>query len=115
VAVQLMEHDALEAHARDELGITETLKARPLQAAVASASSFAVGASLPLAVVGLTPESALLPSVFLTSLVFLAVLGGLAARTGGANMRVGATRITFWGALAMALTTGVGMLFGVAG
>jgi VIT1/CCC1 family predicted Fe2+/Mn2+ transporter len=110
-----MQHDALEAHARDELGITDTLKARPMQAAGASALSFAIGAALPLAVAWLVPLSAVMWSVFLTSVVFLAVLGALAARTGGANMRIGATRITFWGALAMAVTTGVGMLFGVAG
>ncbi|MGN6739738.1 VIT1/CCC1 transporter family protein [Dyella sp.] len=114
VAEQLMAHDALDAHMRDELGITETLKARPIQAAGASALSFALGAALPLVVVALAPAGVLLWSVFLTSLVFLAILGSLAARTGGANMRTGAMRITFWGALAMAITTGVGMLFGVA-
>ena len=114
VTEQLMAHDALDAHMRDELGITETLKARPIQAAGASALSFALGAALPLVVVALAPAEVLLWSVFLTSLVFLAILGGLAARTGGANMRTGALRITFWGALAMAITTGVGMLFGVA-
>ena len=115
VADQLMAHDALDAHARDELGITEALKARPLQAAGASALSFAIGAALPLLVVALAPASALLWSVFLTSLLFLAVLGGLAARTGGSPVRVGVMRITFWGALAMAITAGVGMLFGVTG
>ncbi|MEW5833473.1 MAG: VIT family protein [Pseudomonadota bacterium] len=115
VAEQLMAHDALDAHMRDELGITETLKARPLQAAIASAVSFAAGAALPLLVVALAPPKGLLLWVFATALVFLAVLGGVAARTGGASVRTGATRITFWGALAMAITTGVGMLFGVAG
>lgn len=115
VAEQLMAHDALDAHARDELGITEVLRARPLQAAGASALSFAIGAALPLVVVALSPVSVLLWSVFLTSLVFLAVLGGLAARTGGAKIATGVIRITFWGALAMAITTGVGMLFGVSG
>ncbi|MGA0586363.1 VIT1/CCC1 transporter family protein [Dyella sp. KRB-257] len=115
VAEQLMAHDALDAHMRDELGITDTLKARPLQAAAASALSFALGAALPLIVVALAPAGVLLWSVFLTSLVFLAVLGGLAARTGGADIRIGTLRITFWGALAMAITTGVGMLVGVAG
>ncbi len=115
VAEQLMAHDALDAHARDELGITEALKARPLQAAGASALSFAIGAALPLVVVALSPASMLLWSVFLTSLVFLALLGGLAARTGGAKVSTGVMRITFWGALAMAITTGVGLLFGVAG
>lgn len=111
VAEQLMAHDALDAHMRDELGITETLKARPLQAAGASAVSFAIGAALPLLVVVLAPAKGLLLWVFATSLVFLAVLGGIAARTGGANVRIGSLRITFWGALAMAITTGVGMLF----
>jgi len=115
VAEQLMAHDALDAHMRDELGITDTLKARPLQAAGASALSFAIGAALPLLVVALAPASVLLWSVFLTSLLFLAVLGGLAARTGGSPVRVGVMRITFWGALAMAITAGVGMLFGVTG
>ena len=114
VAEQLMAHDALDAHARDELGITEALKARPLQAAGASALSFAVGAVLPLLVVALAPVSGLLVTVFATSLVFLALLGGLAARTGGAKVSTGVMRITFWGALAMAITAGVGMLFGVA-
>ncbi|WP_017462066.1 VIT1/CCC1 transporter family protein [Dyella ginsengisoli] len=115
VAEQLMAHDALDAHMRDELGITEALKARPLQAAVASAVSFAAGAVLPLLVVALASPKGLLPWVFGTSLVFLALLGAVAARTGGASVRTGAMRITFWGALAMAITTGVGMLFGVAG
>ncbi len=115
VAEQLMAHDALDAHMRDELGITETLKARPLQAAVASAVSFAAGAALPLLVVALAPAKGLLAWVFGTALVFLAVLGGVAARTGGASVRTGAMRITFWGALAMAITTGVGMLFGAVG
>lgn len=114
VAEQLMAHNALDAHMRDELGITETLKARPLQAAIASAASFAVGAALPLLVAVLAPSSGkdMLVWIFATSLIFLAVLGGVAARTGGASVRVGAMRITFWGAMAMAITTGVGMLFG---
>ncbi len=114
VAEQLMAHDALDAHARDELGITEALKARPLQAAGASALSFAVGAALPLLTVLLVPAAALLGAVFGTSLVFLAMLGALAGYTGGARMGVGALRISFWGALAMAITAGVGSLFGVA-
>ena len=114
VAQQLMAHDALDAHARDELGITEILRAKPLQAAGASALSFAIGAALPLLVVLLSPTGLLSWSVFLTSLVFLAILGGLAARTGGAKILTGVIRITFWGALAMAITTGVGMLFHVA-
>jgi len=115
VARQLMAHNALDAHMRDELGITETLKARPLQAAAASAASFAVGAALPLLVVTLAPNKGLLTSVFVTSLIFLALLGGIAARTGGAGVAKGSMRITFWGALAMVITAGVGALFGVAG
>jgi vacuolar iron transporter family protein len=112
VAKQLMAHDALGAHARDELGISETLSARPLQAALASAASFAVGAAMPLLVTVIAPESALIPMVSGTSLVFLALLGGLAARAGGAGVTVGAIRVTFWGALAMGMTAGVGALFG---
>lgn len=115
VAEQLMAHDALDAHARDELGITEAFKARPLQAAGASALSFAVGSALPLLVAALAPNTMLLPLVFATSLLFLAALGALAAHAGGARIGVGAMRITFWGALAMAITAGVGMLFGVSG
>jgi VIT1/CCC1 family predicted Fe2+/Mn2+ transporter len=115
VAVQLMAHDALEAHARDELGITEALRARPLQAALASATSFAVGAALPLLVAALAPASVDIALVFATSLVFLALLGGMAARVGGASVAVGALRVTFWGALAMAITAGVGVLLGHAG
>lgn len=112
VAGQLMAHDALGAHARDELGISETLSARPMQAALTSAASFAVGAALPLLAVALVAESSLIPVVSVTSLVFLALLGGLAARVGGAKVTRGALRVTFWGALAMALTAGVGALFG---
>ena len=112
VAKQLMAHDALGAHARDELGISETLSARPIQAALTSAASFAVGAALPLLAVAIGPESSLIPVVSGTSLVFLAILGGLAARVGGARVAVGAMRVTFWGALAMGLTAGVGTLFG---
>jgi VIT1/CCC1 family predicted Fe2+/Mn2+ transporter len=112
VAEQLMKHDAIGAHARDELGITTTLSARPLQAALASAASFAVGAVLPLGVVLLAPERGLSFWVGGTSLVFLAVLGSLAARAGGAGVLAGATRVTFWGALAMAITAAVGSLFG---
>lgn len=112
VAEQLMAHDALGAHARDELGISETLSARPVQAALASAASFAVGAALPLAVTALAPEQGLIPWVSGTSLVFLAVLGVMAARAGGAGILAGAWRVTFWGALAMAITAGVGALFG---
>ena len=114
VAQQLMAHDALGAHARDELGISETLSARPLQAALTSAASFAVGAAMPLVTVAFVPGSVLIAVVAATSLVFLAILGGVAARVGGANVTVGAVRVTFWGALAMALTAGVGTLFGAA-
>jgi VIT1/CCC1 family predicted Fe2+/Mn2+ transporter len=112
VAEQLMDHDALGAHARDELGISETFRARPIQAALASAGSFAVGAALPLLVAVLVPAKGLILLVAGTSLVFLALLGGLAARAGGAGVTMGAIRVTFWGALAMALTAGVGWLFG---
>jgi VIT1/CCC1 family predicted Fe2+/Mn2+ transporter len=111
VAAQLMAHDALGAHARDELGITDALSARPIQAALTSAASFAVGAAMPLLVAALAPESDLIPLVAGTSLLFLALLGGLAARAGGAGVTAGAIRVTFWGALAMAVTAGVGALF----
>jgi VIT1/CCC1 family predicted Fe2+/Mn2+ transporter len=114
VAAQLMAHDALGAHARDELGISETLSARPIQAAFTSAASFAVGAAMPLLAVALVSESSLIPIVSGSSLVFLATLGGLAARVGGASVKMGAMRVTFWGALAMAATAGVGALFGTA-
>jgi vacuolar iron transporter family protein len=114
VAAQLMAHDALGAHARDELGISETGSARPMQAACASACSFAVGAAMPLSVTAIAPEPTLIPLVSGTSLVFLALLGGVAARVGGARVTVGAMRVTFWGALAMGLTAGVGALFGTA-
>jgi len=115
VAAQLMAHDALGAHARDELGISPAFTARPIQAAFASAGSFAVGAAMPLAVTGIAPEAGLIPLVAGTSLLFLALLGGLAAQAGGASVRLGAIRVTFWGALAMAVTAGVGALFGTAG
>jgi vacuolar iron transporter family protein len=114
VAVQLMKYDALGAHARDELGISEILSARPVQAAFASAGTFSVGAALPLLVVVLVPVSALMWVVSASSLLFLALLGSLAARAGGAPVFTSAIRVTFWGALAMALTSGVGALFGVA-
>lgn len=113
VATQLMAHDALGAHARDELGITEMLTARPIQAALASAATFSVGAVLPLLVVVAVPASAMLWAVSGCSLLFLALLGSLAARAGGASVMTAATRVTFWGALAMALTAGIGALFGV--
>jgi vacuolar iron transporter family protein len=111
VAAQLMAHDAIGAHARDELGISETLRARPIQAALASAGCFAVGAAMPLLVTAIAPAG-LIPLVSGTSLLFLALLGGLAARACGAGVAMGAIRVTFWGALAMALTAGVGWLFG---
>ncbi|HEY1092677.1 MAG TPA: VIT family protein [Burkholderiaceae bacterium] len=112
VADQLMRHDALGAHARDELGISEISTARPIQAALASAASFAVGAALPLLVTVATPPALLEPWVAGTSLVFLALLGALSARAGGASVLTGTLRVTFWGALAMAVTAGVGILFG---
>ena len=114
VATQLMAHDALGAHARDELGIFETLSARPVQAALASAATFAMGAALPLVVLVMAPPQALVWAVAASALVFLAMLGALAARAGGASVIHAAVRVTFWGALAMALTAGVGRLFGVA-
>jgi VIT1/CCC1 family predicted Fe2+/Mn2+ transporter len=112
VANQLMAHDALGAHSRDELGISDAQRARPVQAAFASAGTFAVGAAMPLLSLLVAPGRTLAPVVTGTSLVFLALLGGLAARAGGARATVGALRVTFWGALAMALTYGVGALFG---
>jgi VIT1/CCC1 family predicted Fe2+/Mn2+ transporter len=112
VADQLMAHDALGAHARDELGISDVQRARPVVAAFASAATFAVGAGLPLLIVFVVPPRALAVSVVGTSLACLAVLGSLAARAGGAKPAGGALRVTFWGALAMALTYGVGALFG---
>jgi VIT1/CCC1 family predicted Fe2+/Mn2+ transporter len=112
VADQLMAHDALGAHARDELGISETVRARPIQAALASAASFAVGAAMPLVVTVISPSTILIPLVSGSSLAFLALLGGLAARAGGAGVTIGALRVTFWGALAMAVTAGIGRLFG---
>ena len=114
VALQLMAHDAMGAHARDELGISGTFVARPVQAAIASALSFTAGAALPLLVAAVTPAPMLIGIVATSSLVFLAALGALAARTGGANVYAGALRVTFWGALAMLLTAAVGALFGTA-
>jgi vacuolar iron transporter family protein len=112
VATQLMAEDALGAHARDELGISENLSARPVQAAFASAGTFAVGAALPLLLVLFVPLSALVWTVSLSSLVFLALLGALAARAGGSSVWSSVARVTFWGALAMALTAAVGAMFG---
>ncbi len=114
VAVQLMARDAAGAHARDELGITDTNAARPLQAVLASAASFAVGAALPLAVAAISPDGVLIWAVAVASLISLAVLGGAAAKTGGARVGAGALRVTFWGAMAMAATAGLGALVGAA-
>ena len=112
VAHQLMEHDDLGAHARDELGISDTGGAQPVQAALASAASFAAGAVLPLAVTALAPQQSLIPYVSAASLIFLALLGVAAAGVGGAGMLKAAWRMTFWGALAMGITAGVGKIFG---
>jgi VIT1/CCC1 family predicted Fe2+/Mn2+ transporter len=112
VADQLMAHDAIGAHARDELGMSETLRARPIQAALASASSFAGGAAMPLFITALAPEASLIIFVSGTSLLFLAFLGAGAARAGGASVIPSIIRVTFWGALAMGMTAGVGVLFG---
>ncbi|HJV85228.1 MAG TPA: VIT family protein [Noviherbaspirillum sp.] len=112
VATQLMKHDALSAHARDELGITEAFTARPVQAAFASALSFSAGALLPLAVAALSPQSYLIAAVAVASLFFLALLGGLAAKTGGADVMKGVLRVTFWSVLAMGVTAAIGTLFG---
>jgi VIT1/CCC1 family predicted Fe2+/Mn2+ transporter len=112
VADQLMTHDALGAHARDELGISETARARPIQAALTSAASFGIGAAMPLLVTAVSPVAGLIPLVSGSSLAFLALLGALAARVGGASVIIGAMRVTFWGALAMGVTAAVGSLFG---
>ena len=112
VAGQLMAHNALGAHARDELGISQKIKPRPIQAALSSAVSFAVGAAMPLLVAVFAPAAILIPLIFGTTLAFLALLGGLAARAGGAGVMIGALRVTFWGALAMGVTAAVGSLFG---
>lgn len=114
VATQLMKKDALGAHGRDELGISDNLSARPVQAALASAATFAVGAAMPLLLVLAVPTSALVWTVSGSSLIFLALLGSLAARAGGSSVLRATVRVTFWGALAMAITAGVGALFGAA-
>lgn len=113
VAEQLMAHDALSAHARDELGLTEVHAARPIQAAAASAATFSVGASVPLLVALIVPRSSVMPAVVAASLVCLGLLGGMAARVGGSTISVGVLRVTIWGSLAMGATAGVGALFGV--
>lgn len=112
VARQLMLHDALGSHARDELGINDAFSARPIQAALASAVAFAVGGAFPLIMVLISPATALIPIVSCASILFLVLLGILAARVGGANIWKGAGRVAFWGALAMAITAGIGNLFG---
>jgi len=111
---QLMAHDALGAHARDELGISESVSTRPIQAALASAGTFSVGAVLPLALVIFVPLQLLIPAIFAASLAFLALLGAVAAFTGGANIGKGILRVTFWGAFAMGVTAGIGALLGTA-
>jgi VIT1/CCC1 family predicted Fe2+/Mn2+ transporter len=112
VAQQMMAKDALGAHARDELGISEITTARPVQAALTSAASFSIGAAMPLLMVVLSPRGTLVPIVFAASLGFLAVLGAIGAMAGGANVLRATARVTFWGALAMAVTAGIGKLFG---
>lgn len=114
VAKQLTDHNALEAHARDELGISEITTARPVQAALASAATFAIGAVLPLLIAMVIPLNGVIPAIAISTLFFLAILGGVSAHAGGAGRRKAALRVTFWGALAMALTAGVGALFGIA-
>lgn len=113
VSEQLMAHDALGAHARDEIGISETVSTQPIQAAFSSAGTFTLGAALPLLVAWAVPGRLLISIVAVSSLVFLALLGGVAGRAGGASIMIGAIRVAFWGALAMALTAGVGSIFGV--
>jgi vacuolar iron transporter family protein len=113
VAEQLMDHDALGAHARDEIGISEITNAQPVQAALYSAGTFTVGAALPLLVAWFIAGEFQIAAIAISSLIFLASLGAIAARAGGASMATGAIRVTFWGALAMAITAGVGHLFGV--
>jgi VIT1/CCC1 family predicted Fe2+/Mn2+ transporter len=112
VAQQLMAHDALGAHASDELGISKVLRPRPIQAALSSAASFALGALMPLLVTVIASDKRLILIVSASSLALLALLGGLAARAGGAGVMIGATRVTFWVGLAMAMTAGIGWLFG---
>ena len=114
VADQLMAHDALGAHARDELGISEITTARPIQAAITSAITFSVGAALPLLAALLAPAGTIVPVVSVTAILFLAILGGVGGKAGGASVWKAVVRVTFWGALALAATAGVGALFGVA-
>ena len=112
VAQQLMAHDALDAHASDELGISKAQRPRPIQAALSSAGSFALGALMPLLVTSIAPGKELILLVSVSSLALLALLGGMAAYAGGAGVFIGATRVAFWGGLAMAMTAGIGWLFG---
>lgn len=112
VATSLMAHDALAAHSRDELGLSDAMSAKPLQAAFASALSFAIGAALPLLVVVLAPHEKLIPVTVVTSLLFLAFLGGMAAKAGGASVKKGVVRVAFWSALSMAAAAGIGAMFG---
>jgi VIT1/CCC1 family predicted Fe2+/Mn2+ transporter len=114
VATQLMAKDALGAHARDELGISEIIAARPIQAALTSAMTFSVGAALPLAAATFSPQAVITPAVSIASILFLVLLGAVGARAGGAPVLKSVLRVTFWGAAAMALTAGVGLMFGVA-
>ncbi|MFZ4748179.1 MAG: VIT1/CCC1 transporter family protein [Sphingomonas sp.] len=114
VAAQLIARDALGAHLRDELGLFETTAARPIEAALSSAASFAIGAAMPLLMVFVAPNKLLVPAVAIASLIFLAILGVVGARAGGANVWRATLRVTFWGALAFALTAGIGRLFGAA-
>ena len=114
VAIQLTARDAIGAHARDELGLSQMTTARPVQAALTSAMTFAVGAALPLAAAGLSPAGMIVPAVSTASILFLALLGGVGAKAGGAPALRAVVRVTFWGAAAMAITAGVGLLFGVA-
>lgn len=113
VAQQLMAHNALDAHIRDELGLFENVKARPIQAALFSCGTFAIGAALPMLIAWIVPLSFLIPTIAISSLVFMAILGGIAAYIGGSSIVTGALRITVWGAFAMGLTALVGKLFGV--
>ncbi|MGA3345929.1 MAG: VIT family protein [Terracidiphilus sp.] len=112
VAQQLIAYDELGAYARDELGISEKFRARPIQASMAAACSFAVGAMMPLLIAAVAPQTRLIPFVSVSSLAVLALMGGLAARAGGARVIMGAIRVTFWGGLAMAITSGIGWLVG---
>jgi VIT1/CCC1 family predicted Fe2+/Mn2+ transporter len=114
VAIELMEHDALGAHARDELGISPTTTAKPFQAAFSSACSFTIGSLLPLLVVILTPSPYLIPTLLIMTIIFLASLGATAAKFGGSPLLLGATRVTLWGSLAMLVTAGIGSFLGVA-